>query len=235
MLQFPQLDFGIFNAETFTTKPGDGKLHTVFLASKNKLYHFIAGHNIWQTSCPIWKKQFVIKLGGFNKNYQRFQDTEFHFRALMTDKVFYKAFYKLKADCYYRLSYPTRTGAFWDTVIENNILYFEEVTNVSKQNLDLDLYKSSIQILSFFAFIYALKAQKNSANALFKTVSSSHIKTYIPAKSFFIIKTIFLLNKLNFFKPKFAKAIASKTLAYLASRQIKKLEMAPPVGTLQHA
>lgn len=37
----------------------------------------------WQTSCPIWKREFISSQGGFDLNFRRFQDVEFHSRMLL--------------------------------------------------------------------------------------------------------------------------------------------------------
>ncbi len=223
ILEFPELDFGIFHAETFTKTPGDGKLHTVFLASKNHLYHFIAGHNIWQTSCPIWKKNYVIKLGGFNENYQRFQDTEFHFRALQVKGNCYKAFYKLKPDCYYRLTYLKRPASFWNVVVENNVLYLNEVIAAYAQYMNMYLYKASIKTLISFAVVYSIRAQHEKAEVLLKAIDNTSVKNFLSAKIFSIFKAIILLHKKQVLKFKPAKRFVSRLLFLYASKQIKKI------------
>lgn len=70
--------------------------------------HFLAyssNHAVWQTTCPLYRKSFVEKVGGFDETYPRLQDVEFGIRCLAQTGNNYKAYLKdTPADCFYRIS-----------------------------------------------------------------------------------------------------------------------------------
>ena len=53
------------------------------LLNSNFLYNHLSLNAPWQTAQPIWKRSFYEKIGGFNEEYRRFQDIEFHSRAII--------------------------------------------------------------------------------------------------------------------------------------------------------
>lgn len=71
--------------------------------------HFLAyssNHAVWQTTCPLYRKSFVERVGGFDESYPRLQDVEFGVRCLAETGNKYKAYLKdTPADCFYRISH----------------------------------------------------------------------------------------------------------------------------------
>ena len=53
----------------------------------------------------MWKKSFLIKIGGFNESNIRLQDVDLHTRSLLYYNCNYKTFSSYEPDCYYRISY----------------------------------------------------------------------------------------------------------------------------------
>jgi hypothetical protein len=51
----------------------------------------------------MWKKQFIMELGGFDETFQRLQDVELNTRALMSANIKFEQF-DTSPDCYYRIS-----------------------------------------------------------------------------------------------------------------------------------
>ena len=57
----------------------------------------------WSILQPLWKKDFLLSLNGFDESFSRLQDVELHTRALMDHRVRYLLF-PGDPDCYYRIS-----------------------------------------------------------------------------------------------------------------------------------
>jgi len=96
------LEMGIFIMKEFTYKKGDSSKIANMLDSVDPLYDFLSGKFPWTITSPIWRKNILIELKGFNETINRMQDPDMHVRALMRS-VNYKLFYSYPADCYYRV------------------------------------------------------------------------------------------------------------------------------------
>lgn len=81
----PSRDFIVFSMGTFREKIGDSK-YVWLLNVDYPLQKFLRHELPWQTMQPIWKKDFVQSIDGFNPEYERMQDVEFHTRALLITK-----------------------------------------------------------------------------------------------------------------------------------------------------
>ncbi len=76
----PDLDFTVFPLSVMNSK---GKyLHRNFTNGKDALINFLSKKEYWAIMCPIWKRDFFIKNGGFNEKFPRYQDIEIHIKAL---------------------------------------------------------------------------------------------------------------------------------------------------------
>lgn len=97
-----KLDFLVFPMNTFFQSIGDSSM--VWDNFKdNHLQRFLSHDLPWHTMMLIWRKEFLIKLGGFNVGFKRCQDVELHTRALMDSNVKYDIFTGF-SDCYFRIS-----------------------------------------------------------------------------------------------------------------------------------
>ncbi len=95
------LDFAVFTMQVFLKSIGDSA--SIWKPNaKNPLQEFLKHHLSWQTMQPIWRKEFLINLGGFNENFSRMQDVELHTRALLVKDVLFKQVGNVP-DCYYRI------------------------------------------------------------------------------------------------------------------------------------
>jgi len=79
--QNPHLDFVVFQ---IVTKGLDNERLTTH-SSNNYLNDFLSGQHRWVVSAPIWKKETIIKLNGFNEDLNQLEDPELHCRALLED------------------------------------------------------------------------------------------------------------------------------------------------------
>lgn len=71
--------------------------------NENHLELFLEHRLPWQTMQPIWRKEFVKKLGGFDPDLPRLQDVDLHTRALMVPDIRYAVAEGHPPDCYYRI------------------------------------------------------------------------------------------------------------------------------------
>ncbi|AHM58641.1 glycosyl transferase family 2 [Flammeovirgaceae bacterium 311] len=97
-------DFCVFKAYEFkeVIQNVTGVFYTPSAPGKDHLSLFLEYIPPWQTMSPIWKKSFLCKVGGFTEGLRRFQDIDFHIKALAL-KPYFKVYEDLEPDCYYRL------------------------------------------------------------------------------------------------------------------------------------
>jgi glycosyltransferase involved in cell wall biosynthesis len=86
----PQFDFWVFNVEVFDKEIGDLRILWNIDLPESDLVRFIQMDGIWQTSGPIYSSTFVKNLGGFSERIRIWQDYEFHFRSILSSRLYYK-------------------------------------------------------------------------------------------------------------------------------------------------
>jgi|SRR5690554_6043771 len=95
-----QCSFLIFNMGLYE----DGKFgeHTTTpeLNRHDALKAFLSQHYPWTITGPIWKKTFLDNGLHFDERLLRYQDVDFHIKALLKPEVHYKTI--PTTDCYYR-------------------------------------------------------------------------------------------------------------------------------------
>src|SRR5687768_17120326 len=61
------LHMGVFLMQEFTSKIGDSEnSYNNSSTNENRINSFLEGNNPWAVTCPIWRKDFFIKTGGFD-------------------------------------------------------------------------------------------------------------------------------------------------------------------------
>ena len=103
----PDLDFGVFPCILFRQQTNDMKVLLNIESDVNDLDRFLAHDEPWQTMCPIWRRDAVIKLGLWNEGLQVFQDTELHFRAVAQGLHYRRFDYP---DCFWRMLHNNRVS-----------------------------------------------------------------------------------------------------------------------------
>ena len=68
----------------------------------NHLKRFLSHDLPWAICSVVWKKESLIKLGGFNEEFSRLQDVELHTKALI-NSYNYKTYSSIDLDCFYRI------------------------------------------------------------------------------------------------------------------------------------
>jgi glycosyltransferase involved in cell wall biosynthesis len=97
-----ELDFAVYTLEVFYDNIGDTDVRW-FPMSRNALIDFLKHDLPWQTMQPIWKKEFLLSIGGFDESFTRMQDVELHTRALLASNVRFKS-HCTSPDCYFRVN-----------------------------------------------------------------------------------------------------------------------------------
>ncbi len=100
-LQHPEADFLTFSMLTFERNTEDAKTLWNISTPERDLVRFLRGDAVWQTSGPIYRKDFFQFLGGFAEDLPYWQDYEFHVRTLV-ERPTYKKYLHLPPDCYNR-------------------------------------------------------------------------------------------------------------------------------------
>jgi glycosyltransferase involved in cell wall biosynthesis len=86
----PDCGFGVYQTELFTHVIGDRQVLWNAYTDSNDLHRFLSLDTVWITTGPIWRKQAVTQLGGFDENALSFQDWAIHVRALIAGIKYFK-------------------------------------------------------------------------------------------------------------------------------------------------
>jgi glycosyltransferase involved in cell wall biosynthesis len=155
------LDFCVFTMGVFNKKIGD--LDSEWKpTSKIPLNDFLSHQLPWAIPQPIWKKDFLRSLGGFNEEFKRMQDVELHTRALLAENVLFKQVPSV-VDCYYRIDENRKdlnTFQFMSRWIDAALMYiqrFQSIPNEHKKYLIGTIYETYIQL------VFQLKTRKITA------------------------------------------------------------------------
>ena len=96
-------DFQLHPGGTFYGKIGDSPHEWHADPAANHLKQFLSHQLPWNISGPLWRTEFLRKVGGFNTALPRFQDVELHIRALL-HRPKYRIHGFKAPDFYYRIS-----------------------------------------------------------------------------------------------------------------------------------
>lgn len=96
------LDLAVFTMQVFREQPGDSE-HCWVPDTSRPLEAFLRHDLPWQTMQPIWDRDFLLRIGGFDEAFPRHQDVELHTRALMLEGVRYRLCPD-PPDCHYRIA-----------------------------------------------------------------------------------------------------------------------------------
>jgi len=100
LLRHPELDFVVFPTLQFYEKPGDCQvLWNIDRPGVSDLDRFLWQDVPWSIMGPIWRREALLRLGGFTEELRTFQDWELHLRACIQSLRYAKAG---KPDNYWR-------------------------------------------------------------------------------------------------------------------------------------
>jgi glycosyltransferase involved in cell wall biosynthesis len=97
----PELDFAVFLLWNFRDQPGDSTALWNVFDDTDDIERFFAGDAPWQTSCPIWQRTALERLGGWDVRVRNWQDGDFHLRALINGFNYAKV---PRPDAFWRMS-----------------------------------------------------------------------------------------------------------------------------------
>ena len=152
------LDCCVFTLGTFYKQIGDS--NSLWIPnSKQPLIDFLQHKLPWQTMQPIWRRNFLIDIGGFDETFQRLQDVELHTRALLSPK------FKLKQvagepDCYFRIDEQRKNFkqyAFLEKWIRSSIQYYHKFYD-KLPNKRLNRYVIGTIFKTYLQLFYSYKA-----------------------------------------------------------------------------
>ncbi|TVZ59150.1 glycosyltransferase involved in cell wall biosynthesis [Flavobacteriaceae bacterium MAR_2010_105] len=142
-------------------KKNDEVVKEVIFKSDSYLIDFLSFKLAWSIMCPIWKKDFLLKLGGFTEGYPRFNDPELVIRGLLQNDVLFKVFYDLDFDSIY---VPAKMDklVYKDKVFKSLLLFIPDIVSTLKisNNLKYKKHLSNYLFLWFDSFYEPLKSSK---------------------------------------------------------------------------
>jgi len=149
------LDMGIFLMEEFSNIPGDSKkIYNNDSTNKNRVNCFLEGNNPWTVTCPIWRRDFFMKTGGFDESFFYMEDPELHVRALLWEGMLYKTFYDSPPDCYYRINFHDHTKKdFYENSVRYRVMFYKKTGGLISGRAGLsNLYRGSFEkgVINFF-------------------------------------------------------------------------------------
>ena len=87
--QHPECDFLVFQMERFLDEPDFSKKEIESISNPNEILRlFINLHCVWQTTAPIYKKDFFLKTNGFNQSMNVFEDYELAIKSIVKSNAF---------------------------------------------------------------------------------------------------------------------------------------------------
>lgn len=99
--QNPGFDFWVFPMLMFRGDPQKAQFLWNIDNGKPDLSRFLVLDAPWQTTGPLWRKEAVVKIGGFTEGLACWQDVDFHLKALAAGLKGVKL-YGLRPDVFYR-------------------------------------------------------------------------------------------------------------------------------------
>ena len=166
------------------------------------LIEFLKYRLPWSIMCPIWKRDFLIKLKGFKEGYPRLNDPELMIRALIEPEVKFKVFNELDYDTIY---YPSVSNwvLMGDKYFESLKLFIFDIVDLLKQKdrEDLKYFLNGYLVVWFRDFMFPsgknlIIQNKTLINIFYKCGIISFIK------SKFLILLLYFYIVINYVKRK---------------------------------
>jgi len=180
----PDLDFAVFPLESFSESPGDkGEIFNTYCEDQADYLHlFLQDEAPWQTTCPIWKKDFYLKIGGFNEAFLVKTDPELHSRALLLHNPRFEVV-EATPDCYYRIDHHdvVKQSYFSEASINCRILFIKESNNwiSSLQGSKIEGYQADLAIAFKKLFLHYLISNASTYYTIYKEMLKWGLKNHI--------------------------------------------------------
>lgn len=158
------MDFLVFKSLLFVDKPFSNGFYWNIDNEENDLSRFIKLDALWQTSGPIYKKEFLLKMKGFKEDLIFWQDYDLHLRCLLK-KGMYLKFFDSPVDVYIRDGRKdtiSRSISFTGDIkiLKKRINFYYEILNEYHLKLSNEHLNSLFSILYFFSSQYIVRHGK---------------------------------------------------------------------------
>lgn len=156
-------DFWVFGGvKVFHEKPEDSQLLWNVFTKEDDLERFLKVDPPWHTSSPVWKKEVLTSIGGFNEKALVWNDWELHIRAIAEGLKYTKI--NSDTDAYYR-KHELEAISKKDKSLENTLNRFETLEGIIDLLKEKDLFtKESKRLLSQQLFFMQLEHNKNATD-----------------------------------------------------------------------
>ncbi len=216
-IKHPNADLLVFPMAIFKQKIGDIDATQNWIPpgkDANFLHLFLKHQLPWQTMQPLWRKNFINKIGGFDENFVRLQDVEIHTRALIEGaKV--ETFPNLKKDCNFRIDenrFGNKVFKHLNGFTSGAIQYYKKFYLKTTGSIERKLLTGSL-LEPLSNICYQRKAGKIT-QAEFKQLKNQLIDTCIYKEQKRLLKVFSFIYLISPVHPKGLKKIIS-TLAGL--------------------
>jgi glycosyltransferase involved in cell wall biosynthesis len=157
-------DFLVFKNILFQEEPIGKGFYWNIDTDEDDLSRFIKLDALWQTSGPIYKKEFLLKMKGFKEDLLFWQDYDLHLRCLLK-KGMYLKFFDMPVDVYIRDGRKdtiSRSISFTGDIkiLEKRINFYYEILNEYHLKLSNEHLNSIFSILYFFSSQYIVRHGK---------------------------------------------------------------------------
>jgi glycosyltransferase involved in cell wall biosynthesis len=158
------MDFLVFKSLLFVDEPFSNGFYWNIDNDENDLARFIKLDALWQTSGPIYKKEFLLKMNGFKEDLLFWQDYDLHLRCLLK-KGMYLKFFDLPVDVYIRDGRKdtiSRSTSFTGDIkiLKKRMNFYYEILNEYHLKLSNEHLNSLFSILYFFSSQYIVRHGK---------------------------------------------------------------------------
>ena len=128
------LDFAVFNQETFfSDKKNDNKIFNSYPIKKEDsfLKMFLRNENPWTVTCPVWKKDVLADLNGFDEELIYMEDPDLHVRAMLQGNKF-EVYKDMPVDTYYRIGNmdSNKENVFYKNSVLSRIVFFRKMVEL---------------------------------------------------------------------------------------------------------
>jgi glycosyltransferase involved in cell wall biosynthesis len=157
--QYPECDFVVFSMLMFRKTPGDLKLLWNIDNEQDDLERFLCGDPVCQTSGPFWKRDSIVKLGGWNEQLLLWQDIEFHLRSLLQGLRYVKRL-DLAPDVFLRVSdlSLSRTGYHSLPKFLSRLQVLQQTAESIKHKNLLQQYRNGLRHMFADLFVNAVNS-----------------------------------------------------------------------------
>lgn len=181
---YPEKDGLIFTMERFPARQYQSNIINKDLKitpdTETYLKMFLAHQLPWAITCPIWKKEVLLTIDGFDESLQRLQDVDVAIRLLLNNVKIKRI---QKTDCYYKIDEigdaKYKDIKFIKKAVKSFIPFMETtLQNIENRSdtLELKSYVKSAAYIFFKNYIFPFNSQLNKEKQeLYKIIKKYNV------------------------------------------------------------